>query len=349
MELELTKKLLCEKIENEDFDSYAVLIHCGKEEVVLFSNNVDEYTYFDIASMGKVLITSTLVIQAIDKGLLKLESTLDEFFKDVPDEKKNITVKQLLTHTSGIVRHRITNQAVCGGHEEIAREMMSHPLRYIPGTDYIYSCNGFILLGYILEKIYNMPLEEIYNINIAKPLGLQRTAFEIGFDEPNSVVCYRCLRDEKMLKRFDDENVQVMGETAGSGGQQSCLHDIKKFIEAVISKNERIYSEEWFELAEKNYTPDYSEGRGLGYLVVDEKYRQTGKLFPIGSFGHCGHTGQSFFINREKNLYVILLTNATRFASKKNDFKEYHYSDIMKLREEIHNAIDFDLKFNTKS
>ena len=114
-------------------------------------------------------------------------------------------------------------------------------------------------------------------------------------------------------------------------------------ITAIVEKNEKLYSEKLFNLAETDYTPNYDEGRGLGYLVVDGRYKQTGKLFPKGSFGHCGHCGQSFFISREKNMYVILLTNATRFAAMKNDFKHYDYGITMKMREDVHNAIYKDL------
>ena len=342
MNLFNTQKLLNQKYKNNDFDSYAVLVHYGEEEILLTSNNVNEYTYFDIASMGKVLVTSTLVLQAISRGLLNLSNTLDDYFKNVPVDKRNITVKQLLTHTSGIIRYPITTEAVEKGNDGIAEEILSHPLAYEPETDYIYSCNGFILLGFILEKKYIKSLEEIYFENIAKPLKLERTSFEIGLNEENAAVCYRWKEGES--KRFDDENILVMGKTAGSGGQQSCIADIKKFITAVMEESELFYSKELFDAAEINYTPNFSEGRGLGYLVVDGKYPQTGKLFPVGSFGHCGHCGQSFFINREKNLYVIILTNATRHLNKKNDFKGYDYGKIMKMREEIHNAINEDLQ-----
>lgn len=344
MNLLNTEELLKQKLKNNDFDSYAVLVHYGDNEELLTSDNVNEYTYFDIASMGKVLITSTLALQAISRGKLSLDNTISDFFKNAPDDKRNITIKQLLTHTSGIIRHPITKQAAEKGNDGIAEEMLSHPLAYAPDTDYIYSCNGMILLGFILEKIYNKSLEEIYNENIAKPLELKRTAFEIGLDEENAAVCYRCPRTQApYVGRFDDENVSIMGKTAGSGGQQSCIYDIQRFINAVLAKDELLYQKEFFELAEQNYTPAFSEGRGLGYLVVNEKYRQTGELFPVGSFGHCGHTGQCFFINREKNLYVIILTNATRFFNMNNDFKGYDYGEIMKLREEIHNAIADDL------
>lgn len=346
MNLKNTKYLLEEKYKNNEFSSYAVLVYYKGEKQVIMSPDVDEYTYFDVASTGKVLVTSTLILQAIDRGLLKLENTLQDFFANVPETKKNITIKQLLTHTSGIVRHQLTEQAGEKGNDFVAGEILAHPLAYKPGEDYIYSCNAYILLGFILEKLYEKTLEEIYSVNIIEPLGLKRTSFEIDMDEPNAAVCYRWKRTEQTRQRYDDENILVLGKAAGSGGQQSCLHDIERFVDAVINKNENLYSEKIFDVAEKNYTPNYSQGRGLGYLIVDEKYPQTGDLFPIGSFGHCGHAGQSFFINRKKNMYVIILTNATRHANMKNDFRGYKYGDIMKMREEIHNAIFSDLSEN---
>lgn len=95
--------------------------------------------------------------------------------------------------------------------------------------------------------------------------------------------------------------------------------------------------------AEQNYIKDFGEGWGLGWLIVDGKYPQTGKLFPIGSFGHCGHTGTSLFFSREKDMYVIILTNATRCLNKKNGFKGYDYNKICEMRADIHNAIFDDL------
>ncbi len=341
MNLINTEKLLKQKLENKELDTYAVLVHYQGDEKAVFSENADEYTYFDIASMGKVLITSTLILQAVSRKKLDLEDTLDMFFEVEDDEKKKITVKEMLTHTSGILRKPITEQGVAGGIDGIAGEILSYPLGYAPGTNSIYSCNPFILLGYILEKLYGKPLEEIYHENLAGPLGLKRTAFEIALDEENAAVCYRW--KDTPAKRYDSDRVLLMGTPGGSGGQQSCLYDIQKFIDAVLQKSELLYFGEYFEMAEKNYTSDFADGRGLGYTITNEQYRQTGKLFPLGSFGHTGHTGQSFFINREKDLYVILLTNATRFSFMKRNFEGYDYQETMTMREEIHNAIYEDL------
>lgn len=343
MYLENTKLLLEEKYNNNEFSSYAVLVYKKGEKEVIMSPDVDEYTYFDVASTGKVLVTSTLILQAIDRGLLNFENTLQDFFANVTEDKRNITVKHLLTHTSGIVRYQLTEKMAENGIDSVAEEILSYPLAYETGKNYIYSCNGYILLGFILEKIYGKTLEEIYRNNIAEPLGIKRTSFEIDMDEPNAAICYRWKRTESTKHRFDDENILVLGKSAGSGGQQSCLHDIEKFVDAVINKDDRLYSKSMFDIAEKNYTPDYSTGRGLGYLVVDENYKQTGNLFPIGSFGHCGHAGQSFFISREQDMYVIILTNATRHLNMKNNFNGYNYDEIMKLRKDIHNEISIDL------
>ena len=135
-----------------------------------------------------------------------------------------------------------------------------------------------------------------------------------------------------------------MKTSSGSGGQFFTFADIKKFTNAVLDKDKRLYSEELFAIAEKIYSPDCAkESRGLGWLYVDEKYSQTGDLFAKGSFGHCGHAGQSIFFNREKKLCVVILTNATRFLNKRSGFKGYDYSVICEMRKAIHNEILKDL------
>lgn len=341
MNLNNTKMMLNQMLEEKVFDTYALLVHYGNEETMLFSENADEYTYFDLASMGKVLITSTLILQAISRGKLNFEDTLDMFWDVEDDEKKKITVKQLLTHTSGIQRKPITEEAAANGHDAIAELMISYPLSFAPGTEARYSCNGYILLGFMLEKIYGASLEDVYRENIAVPLGLERTAFEIALDEPNAALCHRW--KEMPKQRFDSDRVLIMGTPAGSGGQHSCLNDIHKTVRAFYEKNELLYPKEYFDMAERNYTPDFSESRGLGYLFVDENYPQTGKLFPTGSFGHTGSTGQSFFINREKQMYVIFLTNSSRYSFIKSDFMHANYHETMKMREDIHNAILRDI------
>jgi CubicO group peptidase (beta-lactamase class C family) len=109
LQLKRTKALMQKKAANDAFDSYAVYVRCGDFEHTFFSENVNEDTYFDLASCGKILVTTPLILQAIGEKQLSLDSTLDTFFENVPWDKKNITIKHLLTHTSGIVRHQYVN------------------------------------------------------------------------------------------------------------------------------------------------------------------------------------------------------------------------------------------------
>ncbi len=340
MLLENTDRLLKKMYAEKDFDSYAVIVGAGGEEKTLFSENVNEDTYFDVASMGKVLVTSSIILHAVGKGKLALGDTLDMFFENVPDEKKKITVKQLMTHSSGIIRHEITAEAVKKGHDGIAAEILSFPLAFEPGKKVIYSCNGFILLGFIAEKVYGMTLRDIFE-KIEKPIfGFERSRFEIATDEPNAAVSYR--RENVGANRFDDENIYTMGESAGSGAQFFTPADMLRFVLTVLRRDKKLYPRKIFDEAEKAQISG-DETRGLGYCVVDENYRQTGRLFPVGSFGHCGHTGCSFFISRERGIYVIILSNATRFLNMRSGFRGYDYGEIMKMREKIHNEILKDL------
>lgn len=345
MELTKTAELLKQKIKDKEFDSYAVYVFKDGKDCFLHSDNVNEDTYFDIASMGKVLVTSTLILKAIDKNMLSLDDKLGDFFENVPDDRKNVTIQQLLTHTSGIIRCPILPENAEKGKKAVAEQIINNPLAFAPGSSQFYSCNGMILLGYIAEKIYKMTLEEAFEAEIKKPLGYTRSKFNIALDEPNAAICYRSENVNGLAHPWDDENIRVLQTAAGSGGQFFTLADIRKFADAVMNKT--LYSAELFEKAERNYVhiPNENvESRGLGWLYVDEKEPRSGKLFPVGSFGHCGYTGTAMFFNRKLNMYVIMLTNATRFSSMKNNFNGPDYeNDTCRIRPEIHDAIFDDL------
>lgn len=342
MLLERTQSLMQRKLNDKAFDTYALSVSVRGEEKRLYSANADGNTLFDIASCGKVLHTTPIVLQAIGEGKLALDSVLDDFFDAVPAEKKRITVRQLLTHTSGIVRIPLSPEICAQGSAAIAAQILSAPLRFAPDTDYIYSCNGMNLLGFIVEKIYGQTMDKLFEERIKAPLGQSRSCFEIALDEPNAAICYT--RRDAEGTRFDDANVRAMGRVCGAGGSFFSLNDVRTYVNAVMNRDERLYDRRFFDLAEVDYAPACSsEGRGLGWLITDSRYPQTGHLFPAGSFGHCGHTGQSFFMSRPLDLSVIILSNATRFSAMKHDFVTDDYSTVMALRAEIHNTICDDL------
>lgn len=343
MTFENTKNL-AESLKNDKLlDLYGIFVCRGENKTFLHSENVNSDTYFDIASMGKILVTATLILKAVGEGKLSVNDTLDKFFKNVPDDKKKITIKQMLTHTSGIVRCPIPREVADRGNEKTAEHIIGNPLAYEPGEGKIYSCNAYILLGFIIEKIYNLPLDEVFYKYTKPALGLTKSCFNIAVDEENAARSYS--RREVGEYRADDENVYNMRGIAGSGAQFWTMADMEKFCDAIMEKSEKLYPKEIYDLAEQSYTGKLGDdANGLGWLMVDERYKQTGNLFPDGSFGHCGHTGCSFFFNRKENMYVAILTNATRNLWLKNNCTGYDYGIICKMRENIHNAIAEDLK-----
>ncbi len=341
MNLDHTKALMQDKLESVFFDAYAVLVGIDGKEALITSPRVNADTYFDIASMGKVLVTGTLLLKAAGEGRMTPDDTLDMYFKNVPPEKQKITVRQLMTHTSGIIRAEIPRTVTVNGRDAISEYILAVPSAFPPDSGYQYSCSGYVLLGFILEKLYGMRLDEIFYTRLKGQLGLTRSKFNIAVNEENAAITH--YRKEAGSCMAADNIVYNMDGVAGNGASFWTFSDVRKFILAVLAKSEKLYPRPYFEMAEKNYTPDMEEGRGLGYLIVDNQYQQTGKLFPPGSFGHCGNTGTSFFINRERGLYAIVFTNATRYSYMRRGFKFCDYNETMDMRAEVHNAIWSDL------
>ncbi len=330
-----------------EFDTYAVMAGfddgTGRDRsaAVITSPGTDADTLFDIASMGKVLVTAALLLHTFPSGRIGPDDTLPRFLDDVPADKRGITIRQLMTHTSGILRRPIPDEVVAGGRDAILRYMLGMPLGFEPGTKMVYSCWGYLLLGYLLEIVYGEPLDRLFAEIIGGPLGLTRTAFNIPPDTPNAAVThYRAEAGDCLVA---DSIVYQLQGVAGNGASFWTLADIRRFVGAVMARDALLYPAAYYALAETDCTPDFDEGRGLGWLIVDGRYRQTGRLFPAGSFGHCGNTGTSFFLHRASGLYVIALTNATRFSYMRRGYKTCDYSETMRMREKLHNAIRDDL------
>ena len=163
MILEETKKYLDRRIDEGFLDTYVVMVTDGGDEGLISSPNAGADTLFDIASMGKVLVTATLILRAAGEGRLGLDDTLAKYYPDCPDEKRNITLRELLLHTSGILRVELPDEVVgadahdivmCGKRgsyadiitpevkDRIARYVLSRPLGFAPSTNYVYSCCG---------------------------------------------------------------------------------------------------------------------------------------------------------------------------------------------------------------
>ncbi len=293
------------------------------------NSKIDEFTKFDMASVTKILATTTLALIAIDRKIISADNKISEFFC-CPDDKKDITVKNLLTHTMGIGHENLTDEK--NNYDNIAEYILNLPLTIPVGSDVLYSCPAFILLGKILEKVFSKPLNELFNEMVALPLGMKYTSFL-----PKDGVFVNSNPEPQNMGVVNDYNCRHLGGVAGNAGVFSNMHDMKKFACTLSDSMDKLISQPTFELATKNYTPGMSEARGLGFAYVDESYTQTGKLFPCGAIGHCGHTGQSVFVDVRSGLYAIVLSDMTLSGVKK--YNRDRYENVIINREKIHNKI----------
>ena len=299
-----------------------------------FLGGIDSKTLFDMASVTKILATTSLSLIALSRGLISIDDKVSSFFQ-TPDIYKELTLKNLLTHTMGI-GHKDLTQADLSS-ENIQEYILNISPDIPVGSDVLYSCPAFVLLGKILEKVFGKPFDKAFSENVAKPLFMTDTSFCPGAH--SNCVNANISPDEKGL--VNDYNCRFLGGVAGNAGVFSNISDLTKYVKMLLNFGAPIIDKNTFQIASRNYTENMSESRGLGFLYVDERYSQTGGLFNNGSIGHCGHTGQSLFVDLHSGLYVIILSDATLSVYEK--LNEHNYNEVIKMRENIHRAIKLDL------
>lgn len=294
-----------------------------------------ERTLFDAASTTKILATTSLAMIAIDRGLLCIKDPISKFFS-VPDDKKELTVWHLLTHTMGIGHKTVYGEGIT--YDNVATHILSIPSDVSIGTEVLYSCPGFILLGKILERVFGERLDTLFLKLVAEPLGMESACFL-----PNRKLdIVNANAQASAAGAVNDNNCRNLGGVCGNAGLFVDLADMTRYVGMLQAHGAPLFSGELFSKAVQDHTPGMSQARGLGYLYVDERYTQTGGLFPRGSIGHCGHTGQSVFVDPNSGFYVIILSDATASVMKKCG--KVKYEEVMQMRQKIHAAIGEDLK-----
>jgi len=292
---------------------------------------------FDMASMTKPVSTATSLMMLVEQGRLHLNQPVTDFF---PDRKmphlSEVTIKQLLTHTSGL-------PAWCDlfskeGTRESAIEQLLHiPLEKAPGTHYAYSCMGYITLGLVIEGITGVPLAEFAAENIFKPLGMA----ESGYD-PSKELCGRIAptshsrgRDYCLVGEVHDENAHSMDGNAGNAGLFSTAPDIAIYAQMMLNGGEyggaRLLSPLSVRRMISNQIDPSIGGHGYGYFTRPNEMTPAADLFSARAAGHTGFTGTSFLLDPEYDIFVILLTNRV--------YKKREAPDFLRRRRLFHNAV----------
>jgi len=298
------------------------------------NGSINELTLSDMASVSKIVSTTSLALIALDRGLMSLDDSPADFFDfECGEDQKNLKIRNLLTHTITIPNSRINMPGVT---QDNVAEFILKEKDIKPGTEFRYSCVSFILLQKIVEKLLGNSQDVLFSELVCKPLGMTHTCYN---PQDKSNIVNSNMTDEE-IGLVNDFNSRFLGGVAGNAGVFSNMKDMTLFAKGLL-KGLPFVSKETFDMATKDYIPHSSMGRGLGYIHVDERFAQTGGLFSNGSIGHCGHTGQSVFADRNTGLYTIILSDATLWTTKKYGVDDY--DNIMKMREDLHGAIKKDL------
>lgn len=285
-------------------------------------------TLFDMASLSKIISTTMIALKAIETGKLCLDDKIHDFYEKYYD-KGDLTIKNLLTHTSGISAHIPLYTFGIKPNAAIATILKS-PFDYKTNRETVYSCMGYILLGDILQKIYEAPLNEIAEKLVFSPLSMENTTYKPMSSNVASTEFCKDLNDYA-CGTVHDENARFLGGVSGNAGVFSTLDDVIKFCTMLSKNGDGFLSPATFSIAVKSYTPSFSENRGLGFLLTGSKPTFAGDLLSEGSFGHTGFTGGSLVVDKVSGVYAILLTNRVHFG-REND-------QIIRFRRRFYNSV----------
>jgi len=292
-----------------------------------------ENTLFDMASVTKILSPTMIAFRFLEDGLLRLYDCVGDFFPEAPEDKKAITIMQLLSHTGGLQDHFLLSDYTSDP-EDVARVILNHPLKQAPGAGPIYSCMGYILLGKILEQIGDAPLDTLAREYVFTPLGMAHTSYRpTGDIAPTE---RDCTTGALLRGTVHDENARFLGGISANAGVFSDLDDMITFTKMLACGGKRedgtpYLSPATLRTALVNRTPhSVGEFRGLGFNLAGSPKNFLGDLMGPRSYGHTGFTGTSIAVDPDTGLWVVLLTNRV-CPTRAN-------TQLVRMRSLIHNA-----------
>lgn len=315
-------------------------------------SSMEKDTVFDIASLTKVLVTTTLMMQLVDRGQVDVDSGLSRIFQTFSTlGKERMKVRHLLAHCSGypatlpfykqIIKadrgERTGIMASRGALEMVYNEIFRTRLEHAPGTATMYSDLGFMLLGAAVEMLSGgAHLDRVAKRDILLPLGLQSTGYidlsqirRRGLEQVSDVIAptaYCPWRNRILCGEVHDDNAWAMGGIAGHSGVFSTALDLHTFTSEMIRcwhGQGTLVSQQ---VVRRFWTIDGTvpaSSWALGWDTPSKVGSSAGKYFSPHSVGHLGFTGCSIWVDPERNLDVILLSNRIHPRTDNNGIREF--------------------------
>jgi CubicO group peptidase (beta-lactamase class C family) len=360
------------RIEAKDFPS-AVYLAAEKGEIVLHDAiglavvepekipaRLD--TIYDLASLTKVLITGLLCAKLIETGEINLSDKAAKYFAEFDtDEKRGITLGNLLTHTSGFPAWFPFYTSFCDKNRKkecvlsvIVQSSLGNPIN----SKVVYSDFNFLLLGFLLEKFYGESLDKLAEREIFAPLGLQNTFYNppkelreriAASEKGNEYEKQTCVnsgfdvsnynwRDYQIRGEVHDGNCYFMDGVSGHAGLFSTAEEVFKIARQFLPESTTLLQPETCALFRTNFTEGLNEARSVAFQLAETPDSTAGEALSRNSFGHLGFTGTSLWIDPQKERIFILLTNRTHnrrlpFVLLNSVRRRFHESAARQLNE----------------
>ena len=331
-----------------------------KKEIITSTGNAKIYPekrilkindFFDLASLTKPLAATLAILCLVKEKKIDIADRLSDVFeKKLRDDISNIRIRNLLSHSSGLPAYRdyykiLKNKESKEKNECLENLILQESLAYETGTISLYSDLGFMLLGRIIEKKAGCTLDEYVEKKILKPLHLEKKIFynslyeaKRNLPENKFVATENCSWRKKVLcGEVHDDNCYTMGGVAGHSGLFGNIEGVTGYTAAILEIWKGCYNHpnlkkedlEFFltrqkEIPESTWT--------LGFDTPSPQNSSSGHYLSKKSVGHLGFTGTSFWIDPEKDLVIVLLTNRvhpSRKNSKIKEFRPYFHDKIV--------------------
>lgn len=284
-------------------------------------------TLYDLASLTKVVATTTMAMILVDEGRLDLDQPVQELLPGFKGPgKEAVTVRHLLTHSSGLQGIAPLYKEV-QGRAAYRERILALDLTYPPGSRSVYSDPGILLLGEILEQAAGQPLESFVRERVFAPLGMRDTRFRPppGLRSRIAPTEIDPWRGRLVHGEVHDENAFALGGVAPHAGLFGTAGDLARFARMLLNggtlQGRRIVSSETVELFTRKAGIPGSD-RALGWDTKAAEGSSAGSLLSARSFGHTGFTGTSIWIDPERRLFIILLTNRVHPTRENNLIRE---------------------------
>jgi uncharacterized protein YbbC (DUF1343 family)/CubicO group peptidase (beta-lactamase class C family) len=269
-------------------------------------------TIFDVASLTKVIVTTTAVMQLVEQGKIRLNDPVAKYLPDFAQNgKQDITVRQLLIHFSGLASD-LDKTAIWEGKDTGYRLAFAETPVDPPGSKFTYSDINFIVLGALVEQVSGETLDDYAGRHIFVPLKMIHTRFLPPVAWRSKIAPTQYDENEHMLRGVvHDPTARKMGGVAGHAGVFSTGDDLAKFAQALLNGGSEILSPLSVEkMTSPEQPPSAPVLRGFGWDIDSRYSSNRGDYLPVGGYGHTGFTGTSMWIDPTTHSFIILLTNA---------------------------------------